>query len=129
MVVGDRGCAGGGVNRIGAFDRTLRIKGFDMGFIERFEPTGPDGDQQYSFHELSAIVFLIANGDFTKAQLKTAYGLDATDDQNLDELTAYYQGLTADKKREFHNEVESWGMMVESGKLTMTQLKTHFGLT
>jgi hypothetical protein len=99
-----------------------------VALIDRIFRDGDDTDA-ISNHAFSAAVYFWAKGDLTRAQVITAFGLTATDEVQLDQLQAYYVGLSAEDKQEFHSRLEGAGILAEQGFITQAFYKGLLGLT
>ena len=89
-----------------------------------------DYDGSIANHAFSAAVwFLLTRGTPTRAQLMAAFGMDATDDPQLDELAADYAARNANDKRTFHEDLEAAGVLAEGGFITRVIYKSFFGMS
>lgn len=98
-----------------------------MAFIDRLDPN--NGNRSISFHELSAGMSKVADGGWTKAEFKTRFGLDASDDVQLNKLIAHFQSLAVEDKRRFHSLVEREGVLWETGRQTKVEFLAALGMT
>ena len=81
------------------------------------------------FHSFSSAIFFWIKGDFSRTQFKSVLGLDATDDAQIDQVLAFFQGLTQTEKDRFRDTVESAGILWETGRITESQFKTLIGVS
>ncbi len=88
-----------------------------------------DPPGEISNHAFSAAAWFWATGEITRAQLVAGFGFDATDDPQLDELEAHYNGLNAQDRRVFHSNLEAAGNLAEQGFITRAKYKSLLGLT
>lgn len=82
-----------------------------------------------SNHAWSAALYFFAKSDITRNQLTAAFGLDASDDAQLDQLVTFYQGLNAAGKSEFHSRVEAAGILLEGQYISRAKYASLLGLS
>ncbi len=99
--------------------------------IDRVFRDNPDPDTANYFpnHQWAAGVWFTATGRYTKDQLIAEFEITVTEEVQLDQLIAHYQGLSNQAKHDFYADVESAGVMAEQGRMTRTKYKSIFGLT
>lgn len=98
--------------------------------IARDQPFPANGHAGHiANHAWSAGLYFFAKGDITRNQLTAAFGLDATDDPQLDQLVTFYQGLTAAQKSEFHSRAEAAGVLLEGGYISRSKYASLLGLS
>lgn len=88
-----------------------------------------NGNIMLAHHTFSAAGFLWATGKITRQNVIDGLGLEVSDEAQLDQLAAHYQGLSAEEKREFHGLLESVGDFLQLGLITKAQAKTLLGMT
>lgn len=98
-----------------------------MAFLDRLRPGAET--KTIGFHELSSGIYLVQTGIFTLNQFKTGFGLDASDDAQLNQLVSHFQGLPADGQVAFRNKLESLGVLWETGKITEQTFINNLGIT
>ena len=100
-----------------------------MALIDRIDHTDPDSSRHINKHAWSGAMWFFAEGDFTRAQIVTAYNMTVEDEVQLDQLIIHFQGLTPGKKAKFHNDLEAAGNLLEDGKITSAQYLNLLGLS
>ncbi|MHC4508016.1 MAG: hypothetical protein ACYTAO_03530 [Planctomycetota bacterium] len=79
-------------------------------------------------HAFSAAVWFWAKEDITRQNVIDAFGLTASDETQLDELKAHYQGMSVDDRRVFHSDLEAAGVLLEAGLIPKAKYKNLLGL-
>jgi len=97
-----------------------------MAFINRVDPANEN--RTIAFHELSAGMSKVADGVWTKADFKTRFNLDTTDDAQLDQLITHFMGLNVNDRRRFHSLVEREGILWERGRQTKAEFLAALGI-
>lgn len=97
--------------------------------IGRDEPYPPNGEPHLSNHAFSAALWFWSKGDLTRAQVIAGAGLTPTDEVQLDQIIAFYNTLSNAEKGQFHNRVESAGILLEGGYITRAKYKSLLGMT
>jgi hypothetical protein len=100
-----------------------------MTLIPRLDQTDPDPERHIPIHEWSAAMWFLAKGEFTKAQLVEAYTITVSDEVQLDQLITHYLGLPVSEQQEYHSTVESAGILLEAGQITVATYKSLLGMT
>jgi hypothetical protein len=100
-----------------------------MALIDRIFRDDVDPTRWIHNHEFSAAVWFWSKGEITRQDVINSFGLDATDEIQLDELATHYGTLTADEKSEWHSDLEAAGILAESGRITKAKYKSLLGLT
>ena len=102
-----------------------------MALLDRIfrDNSDPDFQGYISNHAFSAAMWFFAKGDITRAQMIAAFNLSATDEIQMDQLIAHYQGMSTQEKRSFHSDLEAAGVLAEQGLLSRNQYKSLLGLT
>lgn len=77
----------------------------------------------------TAAIWFWAKGEITRTQVINGLDLDTSDEAQLDQLSTHYQGLSADDKRAFHNDLEAATTLRFEGKINDSQFKSFLGLT
>jgi len=98
---------------------------------ELVDRLGPDYEPQaerIAIHNFSAAMFLWAAGKVTRADVISAFTIIPAHEAQLDALKTHYLSLTANEKSAYHGLVESAGVWLEAGFLTIAQFKTIIGL-
>lgn len=98
-----------------------------MAFIDRVDPTNMN--RTIHFHELSAAFAKVGGGMWTLAEFKSRFGLDATDDPQINKLITFFQNLSLENKRIFHSIVEREGILWESRRQTRSEFMSDLGIT
>lgn len=101
-------------------------------FLNNSRPVseGGNGFNRISAHNFTGGLFLWAAGDVTRANIVSAFGLDAADEVQLDQMSAnYIAESTAADKITYVNKVHHALMLSETGVLNKTQAMTILGLT
>jgi hypothetical protein len=98
-----------------------------MAFIDRLDRANPD--KSISFHELTAGMRKVQVGDWTVAEFKTRFNLDASDDAQVDQLVAHFQALSAEDKKTFGFDVEANGVLWERERQTKAEFIAALGMT
>jgi len=98
-----------------------------MALIDRLDPDNEN--RTLSFHEFSAAISKVADGDWTLAEFKTRLELDANDDVQLNKLIVHFQGLSQADQRKFHTLVEREGVLWETGRQTNAEFLASLGMT
>jgi hypothetical protein len=80
-------------------------------------------------HAFSAALWQFAKGEFTQQNVIDAFALTADDQVQLDQLIAFYQALPAAQKTEFHQRLETAGVLLEEGFITRAKYKSLLGMT
>lgn len=100
-----------------------------MALIDRIFHDDPDTTRHISNHTWSAALYFWAKGEVTRAQVVTAFNLTTEDEVQLDQLIAFYQGLSTADKQEFHSRVEAAGVLAENGMITKTLYLQFLGMS
>lgn len=100
-----------------------------MALIDRIFHDDPDRTRHISNHKWSAALYFWAKGEFTRAEIVTMFSLTAEDEVQLDQLVAFYTGLSTAEKQEFHSRVESAGVLAETGEITKAKYVSLLGMT
>jgi hypothetical protein len=96
-----------------------------MGLYERW--TAID-ETKINVHAMGAALSEVARGSLAKAQLVSAFGLDSTDESELDLIIAEYNSLgTAVDKVRFIGKLEDVMILSETGHYTKSKAKTELG--
>jgi hypothetical protein len=80
-------------------------------------------------HRFSAAVWFWSKGDVTRQNVIDAFGLDSTDQVQLDLLRDHYLSLSAEEKLSYHSDLEAAGILLESGLITKIKYASLLGLT
>jgi hypothetical protein len=98
-----------------------------MALIDRL--AHDDGVESIPNHQFSAAVYFWAKGDITRQNVIDGFNLSATDETQLDQLSTFYTGLSAEDKQEFHSRMEAAGSLLETGRITKAFYRGLLGLT
>lgn len=97
--------------------------------LARDNPQPPAGVDHISNHAWSAAMWFLAKGEITQAQVISAFSLSAEDQIQFQQLVTFYGTLNATDKGQFHNRVESAGVLLEVEYITRAKYKTLLGMT
>lgn len=90
-------------------------------------------DDRIPSHDFSAAMNLWGQGDLTREEIVAMFDLVARDDDQLDQLRANFDanfdGLGATAKLAYHGQIESWLILLESGRVPLSRFKSKLGLT
>jgi hypothetical protein len=101
-----------------------------MALVDRLTRLQPEPAEGYiSNHAFSAGVYLWGQSIITRAQVVNGLGLTPTDEVQLDQMKAHYDGLTNAKKDAFHGKLEALGILLELAYITPAFYKTQLGLS
>lgn len=90
--------------------------------------SGSEGEK-IRVHPFTASLHLLGLGEITKAQIVSAFSLNAGEEATLDEVITYYQGLTQSGKDLFYMKLEAASVLLEEGFITESFYKSLFSLT
>lgn len=101
-----------------------------MTLLDHFAPDagmelGQNGFEQFSVHLFTAALNLWAKTTVTRAQVIAAFGMDATDEIQLDLIKAVYDGKNNTGKPLYLHDIESALIAYEEGKINQATVATH----
>lgn len=99
-----------------------------MALIDKIAPDA-DGDILVSAHEFSAAMVLRGLNEISRQNVIDAFSLEVSDEAQLDELEAYYTGLSSTNKAAFHGRLEACNIALQGGYITKAKYKTMLGMT
>jgi hypothetical protein len=100
-----------------------------MSIPDKLESTNDPLQIRISAHSFSAALFLWAKGRITKQNVVDHFGFDSQEEDQLDELAAYYQSLSVEDKAGFHGLIESCNILLEVGAINKTQYRNFLGIS
>lgn len=93
-----------------------------MTLLDRFART--DETPSTPIHSFFAGLHLVLRGKLTKAQLKTLFNLDSTDDTQLDQLQTLFTNKSATEKAQMYNDLKAVMYLLEDKRITKQQAQT-----
>lgn len=98
-----------------------------MALIDRVAPDAT-GTIQVPAHEFCAALFFWAIGTMTRANVVTMFGLQSSDDAQLDALASAYTALANDGlKQAFLRKIEAGAILLQAGRITKAQYLSALG--
>lgn len=98
-----------------------------MALTDRLGPN--QGVEHIAVHTWSAAMGAFAMGELTRTQIVEYFAISVEDQVQLDQLIAFYQGLTTAEKAKFHGRLEIAGNLFEVGAIGLAKYKSILGMT
>ena len=99
-----------------------------MAFIDRMDHEF-SGSEKRNNHLMAAEAWTWMRGENNRGVFVVNMRLDASDDAQLDQLVAHYNGLNNNQKLLFFNDFSSWTVRLELETVTRGDFMSRFGLT
>lgn len=98
------------------------------GIYERVTNPSESGETKLPVHTFMAALRELPRGNVTKAQVVSAFALDATAESELDAIIATYGALSTDRTQlEFKSQLHDALLLAESGHYDKSKVKDVLG--